>query len=136
MCVYVCVYMRPNMFVLACVRMSVCVCVSVVPVCLPVCFSFCVCFETNTFMFVFVLKQVAVPDAEVRKISDRTKRQKQKEPRKHLPKTQTLPVRKDNTSESLAAHQGLSPIASSGTTFHSQSQSVKMIFVFQDQSGI
>ena len=74
-------------------------------------------------MFVFVLKQVAVPDAEVRKISDRTKRQKQKEPRKHLPKTQTLPVRKDNTSESLAAHQGLSPIASSGTTYTPKSSS-------------
>ncbi|XP_076438775.1 voltage-gated inwardly rectifying potassium channel KCNH6-like [Babylonia areolata] len=43
--------------------------------------------------------------------------------RKSLPKTHALPVRKDNTSESLTAQQGLSPIASSGTTYTPKSSS-------------
>ena len=66
----------------------------------------------------------AIADAEERKTGDRSKREKPKESRKKpFPKTQTLPVRKDNTSESLAAHQGLSPIASSGTTYTPKSSS-------------
>ncbi|XP_071098943.1 potassium voltage-gated channel unc-103-like isoform X1 [Haliotis cracherodii] len=38
-------------------------------------------------------------------------------------KKQTLPVRKDPTSESLTGHAGLSPIASSGTTYTPKSSS-------------
>ncbi|KAK7101352.1 hypothetical protein V1264_024143 [Littorina saxatilis] len=64
-------------------------------------------------------------DAQERKASadHKGKRDKSKEGRKLLPKTQTLPVKKDNTADSLTAHPGLSPIASSGTTYTPKSSS-------------
>ncbi|KAL8622334.1 hypothetical protein ACOMHN_043338 [Nucella lapillus] len=63
-------------------------------------------------------------DPLLTKSKTRIQREKStKEGRNSSTKTRTLPVKKDNTSESLTAHQPLSPMASSGTTYTPKSSS-------------